>query len=66
MSVIFFLMSIGFMSPVDIKKRPCRPVEFKGQWPPSGGWVGGAEKEARHQSMRIEVVRSGPLLSSLE
>ena len=21
------------MSPVDFKKRPCRPVDFKGQWP---------------------------------
>ena len=21
------------MSPVEFKKRPCRPVEFKGQWP---------------------------------
>ena len=24
------------MSPVDFKKRPCRPVEFKGQGPYSG------------------------------
>ena len=30
-SVILFLMSIGFMSPVDFKKWPCRPVEFKRQ-----------------------------------
>ena len=33
--VIFSLMSIGFMSPVDFKKRPCRPVAFKGQGPQS-------------------------------
>ena len=33
MSLIFFLMSIGFMSHVDFKKGPCRPVEFKGQGP---------------------------------
>ena len=30
MSVIFFLTSIRFMSHVDFKKRPCRPVGFKG------------------------------------
>ena len=23
------------MSPVDIKEMPCRPVEFKSQWPPN-------------------------------
>ena len=33
MSLIFFPMSTGFMSHVDIKKRQCRPVEFKGQGP---------------------------------
>ena len=33
MSLIFFPMSIGFMSHVDFKKRPCCPVEFKGQGP---------------------------------
>ena len=33
LSLIFFPMSIGFMSHVDFKKRPCRPVDFKGQWP---------------------------------
>ena len=33
MSLIFFPMSIGFMSHVDFKKRPCRPVKFKGQGP---------------------------------
>ena len=32
-SVIFPLVSIGFMSPVDFKKWPCRPVDFKGQEP---------------------------------
>ena len=31
MSLILFPMSIGFMSLVDFKKRPCRPVGFKGQ-----------------------------------
>ena len=30
---LFPMMSIGFMSHVDFKKRPCRPVEFKGQGP---------------------------------
>ena len=34
MSLIIFPVSIGFMSHVDFKKRPCRPVEFKGQGPP--------------------------------
>ena len=33
MSLIFFPMSIGFMSHVDFKKRACRPVDFKGQGP---------------------------------
>ena len=33
MSLIFFPMSIGFMSHVDFKKWPCRRVEFKGQGP---------------------------------
>ena len=33
MSLIFFPMSIGFMSHVDFKKGSCRPVEFKGQGP---------------------------------
>ena len=33
MSLIFFPMSIGFMSHVDFKKRQCRPVEFRGQGP---------------------------------
>ena len=33
MSVIFFLLSIGFISPVDFKKRRCRPLGFEGQWP---------------------------------
>ena len=33
MSLICFPMSIGFMSYVDIKKWPCRPVNFKGQGP---------------------------------
>ena len=33
MSLIFFPMSIGFMSHVDFKKRPCHPVEFRGQGP---------------------------------
>ena len=32
-SVIFFLMSLGFTSLVDFKKWPCRPVEFKGHGP---------------------------------
>ena len=35
MSLIFFPMSIGSMSHVDFKKWLCRPVKFKGQWPPS-------------------------------
>ena len=33
MSLIFFPMSIGFMSHVDFKKGPCCPVKFKGQGP---------------------------------
>ena len=33
--LILFPMSIGFMSHVDFKKRPCRPAEFKGQGPPT-------------------------------
>ena len=28
------------MSPVEFKKRPCRPVEFKDQWPQHGGHYG--------------------------
>ena len=28
---ILMVMSLGPMSPVDFKKWPCRPVEFKGQ-----------------------------------
>ena len=34
MSVIFINMSIGLMSHIDFKKRPCRPVKFKGQESP--------------------------------
>ena len=30
-----FLMSSEFLSPVDFKKRPCRPVDFKGRGPMS-------------------------------
>ena len=44
MSLIFFLMSIGFMSHVDFKKRPCRPDELKGpgpRWWGGGGGGGG-------------------------
>ena len=37
MSLAFFPMSIGFMSHVDFKKRPCRPVEIKGQRPQDCG-----------------------------
>ena len=41
MSLIFFPMSIGFISHVDFKKRQCRPVDFRGQGPlptlPPGG-----------------------------
>ena len=33
MSLIFFHMSMGFMSHVDFWKWPCRPVDFKGQGP---------------------------------
>ena len=33
MSVIFFLMSIGLMSHVDLKKGLCQDVDFKGQGP---------------------------------
>ena len=33
MSLIVFLMLIGFISPVDFKILLCRPVEFKGQGP---------------------------------
>ena len=33
----YFKLSYRFqcslMSPVEFQKRPCRPVEFKGQWP---------------------------------
>ena len=35
MSLVFFPMSIGFMSHVNFKKRPWRPVKFKGQEPKS-------------------------------
>ena len=42
MSLIFFPMSIGFMSHVDFKKRPCHPVDCKSQGPPGrlicGDW----------------------------
>ena len=34
MSLIFYHMSIGYMSHDDFKKRPCRPVKSKGQGPP--------------------------------
>ena len=33
MSIVFFLMSIGSMSHVEIKKQPCRPVKFNDQGP---------------------------------
>ena len=33
MLMIFFLVSIGSMSHVDVKKWPWRPVKFKGQGP---------------------------------
>ena len=33
MSIICFLMSIGSMSHVDFRNRPCHPVEFKCQGP---------------------------------
>ena len=33
MSLVFFPMSIGFMSHVDFKKWPCHPFEFNGQGP---------------------------------
>ena len=36
MSLLFFPMSIGFMSHVNFKKWPCRPVDFKGQGPLQG------------------------------
>ena len=32
--ILFFLMSIGVMSPVVFNERPCHPVEFKGQGSP--------------------------------
>ena len=31
--VPYFVMSLGFMSHVDFQKRPCRPVDFRGQGP---------------------------------
>ena len=30
---VFFPRSIGFVSHVNFKKRPCRPVELRGQGP---------------------------------
>ena len=36
MSLIFFPMSIGFMSRVDFKKWLCRPVDFYGSRAPWG------------------------------
>ena len=33
MSLIFFPASIGFMSHVNFKEWPCRPVDFNGQGP---------------------------------
>ena len=43
-SIIFFSMLIGFMSNVNFKKWPCRPVEFKGQGPSLYHWtrIGGS------------------------
>ena len=35
MSLIFFLMSLGSMSHVSLKKCPCRRVEFRGRGPSS-------------------------------
>ena len=40
MSLIFFPMSISFMSHVGLKKLLCRPVDFKGQ---GLEWRGGDE-----------------------
>ena len=42
MSEIFIFMSIGFMSHVDFKKCPCRPVDVKGQGPYEKRCRGGA------------------------
>ena len=36
MSLIFFLVSVGLTSHVDFEKRPCRPVDFRGQEPQRG------------------------------
>ena len=33
MSLISIFISLGSMSHVDFKKRPCRPVDFRGQGP---------------------------------
>ena len=43
MSVVFFLVSIGVMSPVNFKKCLCHPVEFKGQGPILWGWGEGGD-----------------------
>ena len=47
MSVQFSLLPIVFMSPVDLKKRPCRRVEFKGQGPQNGWERGETRGEGR-------------------
>ena len=54
MSVIFLShVNLSSMSHVDLKKWPCRPVEFKGPWPPE--YVGhkllfmGNSRPAKHQ-----------------
>ena len=60
MSLIFCLMSIGFMSHVNFKKRPCRPVEFKGQGPLAGragvdpeGVGGGGGQDQFHVESKV-------------
>ena len=62
-SVILFLMSIGFMSPVDFKKWSCRPVKFKGQvplTPLSVHTMGGSEVAALAGSLRGRLDTSTP------
>ena len=53
MSLIFFPMSIGFMSHVDFKKWPCRPVNFKGQGPRSWKPMASPEEAAAKSSAPV-------------
>ena len=61
MSVIIILMSISSMSHVDLKKCPCRPVDFKGQGP----HVYGAATHFTGITLKGGVIPQALLLSGL-